>query len=111
MLGPRLVDARGMSGCRRGLEVAAAAGDLVRYVALGRGRTSLSLPTHSRPRNPREYSKRTGRPGKSQDETLSCMGAPALGLGHREFSLEGAGNFHLLSLSSFLFCSSETIFK
>ena len=35
----------------------AAAGDLVRYVALGRERTSLSLPTPSRPRNPRGYSK------------------------------------------------------
>src|ERR1039457_6493727 len=53
MLGPWLVDARGMFGVQLPFRTSvASAGDLVRYVALGRERTSLSLPTPSRPRNP-----------------------------------------------------------
>ena len=53
MLSPRLVEARAVFSVPAAFwKSVAAAGDLVRYVALSRGCTSLALPTPSRPRYP-----------------------------------------------------------
>src|ERR1035437_6178012 len=55
--GKRQADAKECPGASGRLEVVAAAGVLVRHIALARKGTSLSLPAHSRPEIPRGSSK------------------------------------------------------
>src|ERR1017187_3494103 len=77
MLRPRLVDARRMFGVPAAFwKSGAAAGDLVRYVAPGRGCTSLALPTPSRPRDPPRVVQGQGKVRKVTGQITSCAAGP-----------------------------------
>ena len=92
--GKRQADAKESPGASGRLEVVAAAGVLVRHIALARKGTSLRLRTCFCPHNPprvvqgqRKARRITGR------TTYLHSGALGWGWGGREFVLEGGGDY------------------
>jgi hypothetical protein len=73
ILAPRTANAKTCPGGRRSLEVVAAAGVLVRHIALAWKGTSLALPAHSRPRDPPRVLQDQQNPRKPQGRPNSCV--------------------------------------